>query len=478
MKSALIINNQFISTENAKDVFSPEDNSNLGTFSLASNKEIDQAYEAASNAFLSWKKTPAHERMYKLELVANALLQKKLEIASTLCNEIAKPMKDCIKEVERSAEYILFTVQAFRNIEGRVISGDKMPGFNAGQKTAFVNYEPYGVVLAISPFNYPINLAVTKIAPALVAGNTVVFKPAKYGVLSAFMMSEIFSQNLPPGVLNFISGESSEIGDYLVSHKKVSMVAFTGSTQVGRHIQKLAQVPLYLEMGGKDAAIILSDANIEKAVSEIIKGAFSYSAQRCTAVKRIIIDENIADKFIGKFLENIVTLKIGKASENPDITALIDQKTADYVMSLSQDAKDKGAKILSGFVSEKNLVYPTLIDKVDSKMRIYTEEPFGPVLPIIRVKNTEEAIRVANDSKYGLQADVFTENINTAMFVASELNAGTVQINGKSDRGPDNFPFPGINDSGMGVAGVRDAIFGMMKTKVVVVNIDRITNNQ
>jgi len=470
MNTSLIINNDLVETQNYTDALSPQDRSLLAKVAVATTDQVDLAFNAAKNAFPAWKNLPAHERMYKMELIANEILRRKDELAQSLCAEIAKPLRDSIKEVERSAEYLLFTTQAFRNIEGRVITGDKMPGYNLFQKTGIVTYEPMGVILAISPFNYPINLAITKIAPALVTGNTMIFKPASAGAATAFILSQIISNLLPPGVFNFISGKSSEIGDYLLTHPDLSMTAFTGSTSVGRHIQKVSSVPLYLEMGGKDAAIILADADLEMAASEIIKGGFSYSAQRCTAVKRIILHDDVADEFISLLKDKISKLTLGRAEENADITSLIDSKTTEYVIDLISDAREKGAQILTGGNKKNGIIVPTLCDYVTKEMRLYTEEPFGPVLPIIRIKSVEDALEKANDSKYGLQADIFTQNINTAFYIANNLNAGTVQINGKSDRGPDNFPFPGIKDSGMGVAGIRDALYSMMRIKMIVVN--------
>ena len=471
MEAKLIINNEFMDTFSYYEVKNPYDESYIGQLSLASTQNVDDAYIAAENAFVSWNILPEHERMYKLELMAKGLLLKKEDIGNLMSQEIAKPLRDCIKEVERSAEYLIFTANAYRGIEGRLLNGDKMPGYNFMQKTAFVSYEPMGIVLAISPFNYPINLAITKIAPALVTGNCVILKPATQGALSAYLMSEVFCNILPAGVFNFIPGNSSEIGDYLLTHNKLSMIAFTGSTAVGRHIQSLAKVPLYLEMGGKDSAIVLDDAEVDKAATEIIKGAFSYSGQRCTAIKKIIVEEKIKNVLIQKLIENISKLKIGRAEENADITALIDKKSFNYVVKLLEDAKNQNAQIIYGGEISGNIIHPTLVDNVNQSMRIYSEEPFGPILPIITVQNMEEAILVANDTKYGLQSDIFTTNINKALIIARRLNVGTVQINGKSDRGPDNFPFPGIKDSGMGVSGITDALKSMMKTKVTVINL-------
>ncbi|MGM9934030.1 MAG: aldehyde dehydrogenase family protein, partial [Clostridium sp.] len=335
--------------------------------------------------------------------------------------------------------------------------------------------EPLGVVLAISPFNYPINLAASKIAPAVIIGNSVVLKPATQGSISGLHLARIFEMaGLPKGVLNTVTGRGSEIGDYITSHKYVDFINFTGSTEVGERISKHSlMVPLLMELGGKDAAIVLEDSDLDLVADNIASGAYSYSGQRCTAVKRVLAVDKIADELVEKVKMRIEKFKIGNLLENEsvDIVPLISEKSADYVSQLIADAEIKGADLVIGGKREGNLIYPTLFDKVTTDMRIAWEEPFGPVVPIIRVKDMDEAVEIANASEYGLQGSIFTKNIYDAFNIADKLEVGTVQINGKTERGPDNFPFLGTKSSGMGTQGIKYSIESMSRPKLTVVNL-------
>lgn len=339
-----------------------------------------------------------------------------------------------------------------------------------------VTREPVGVVLAISPFNYPINLAASKIAPALVSGNTVVFKPATTGSLCGIELAKLFLEaGLPEGALTVVTGKGSEIGDYIVTHPDISFINFTGSTEVGLDIsKKVHMVPLLMELGGKDAALVLKDADLPFAAKNIAAGAFSYSGQRCTAVKRIIVINEVADKLIGYLKDEMEKLKVGNPLEmQAEVVPLISEKAADFVWGLIEDAKEKGARMVMGGKREGTLIYPTLFDEVTEDMRIAWEEPFGPVLPILRVNTVEEAVALANKSEYGLQASVFTENITDAFHVASKLEVGTVHINNKTERGPDHFPFLGVKKSGIGTQGIRYSIEAMTRVKATVINLNR-----
>ena len=331
------------------------------------------------------------------------------------------------------------------------------------------------MVLAISPFNYPVNLASSKIAPALIAGNSVVLKPATQGSLCGLYLAKIFEQaGVPAGVLNTVTGRGSEIGDYIVTHPSIDFINFTGSTEVGTRISKItSMVPLLMELGGKDAAIVLKDADLDLAASNIVSGAYSYSGQRCTAVKRILVVEEVADKLVEKVKEKVEKLKVGNPLDGAEVVPLIDNKAADFVWELIDDAREKGAHLLVGGKREENLIYPTLFDNVTTDMRLAWEEPFGPVLPIIRVKDKDEAIEIANKSEYGLQSSVFTENINEAFYVADKLEVGTVQVNNKTERGPDHFPFLGVKASGIGTQGIKYSIEAMSRPKATVINIGR-----
>jgi len=288
-----------------------------------------------------------------------------------------------------------------------------------------------------------------------------------------YLAKAFHDAGVPAGVLNTVTGKGSEIGDYITSHKGINFINFTGSTEVGMHISQItSRVPLLMELGGKDAAIVLEDADLELAAGNIVSGGYSYSGQRCTAVKRILVVEQVADLLIEKIIAKMEKLICGNPLEKDvDIVPLISTKAADFVCELMEDAKAKGAKLLAGGAREGNLVYPTLFDHVTTDMRLAWEEPFGPVLPIIRVKDKDMAIKIANASEYGLQSAVFTQNINDAFYIANKLEVGTVQVNNKTERGPDHFPFLGVKASGLGTQGIRYSIEAMSRPKVTVINL-------
>lgn len=395
------------------------------------------------------------------------------ELTELLMNEVGKDRKSAKSEIIRTADFIRFTIETAKNIHGESINGDSFVGYYSN-KFALVEREPIGVVLAISPFNYPINLAASKIAPALVAGNTVIFKPATMGSLCGVRLAQIFVEaGVPSDAIQVVTGKGSEIGDYLITHKGINFINFTGSTGVGQRIaSKVQMVPLLMELGGKDAAIVLPDTNLEITAKNIVSGAFSYSGQRCTAVKRVLVLEEIADQLVERILKQMKLLTVGNPlNGDVDIVPLIDGKAADFVSELIDDALEKGATLRYSGEREGNLIYPTLFDHVTTEMRVAWEEPFGPVLPIIRVKSVDEAIEIANKSEYGLQSSVFTENINNAFNVARKLEVGMVQVNNKTERGPDHFPFMGVKNSGIGVQGIRYSIEAMSRIKGIVVNL-------
>lgn len=455
------------------EILSPIDNSVVGRVPAMTTQEVDEAIAAAKKAQKEWKNVEVEHKAEILYKAANLILEYKEEIAEIMLREISKDKKSCVSEVERTADFIRFTADTAKNISGESIPGDSFPG-GSKNKVSLVRREPLGVVLAISPFNYPVNLAASKIAPALMAGNTVVFKPATQGSLSGLFLARVFEKaGVPAGVLNTITGRGSEIGDYVTTHKSINFINFTGSTQVGSHISEItSMVPLLMELGGKDAAIVLEDANLELAADNIVSGAFSYSGQRCTAVKRILVLDSVADALIERILVKMKKLTVGNPLEtNADIVPLISTKAADFVVELMEDANQKGAKLLVGGKREGNLIEPTLYDHVTTDMRLAWEEPFGPVLPIIRVKDKDEAIEIANESEYGLQSAVFTENINDAFYVANRLEVGTVQVNHKTERGPDHFPFMGVKSSGIGTQGIRYSIEAMSRPKATVLNL-------
>lgn len=454
------------------EILSPVDGSLVGRVPAMSREDVDRAIANSKEGLTVWAETPVYERASVFYRAADLLEKHADEIADVLTMEIAKDKRSSLFEVQRTADFLRYTADAGKSMAGEAISGDNFPG-GSKSKVSYVSRVPLGTVLAISPFNYPINLSASKIAPALIGGNAVLLKPASQGAVSALYLANILQEaGLPSGVLNTITGRGSEIGDYLVTHPEINFINFTGSTAVGRHIaQEAGMIPLMLELGGKDAAIVLPDADMDFAAQNIISGAYAYAGQRCTAVKRILTNETVAGQLIPRLLTLIAKLKAGDPRENATIVPLINTQAADYVMELIADAVQKGAKILTGGERKGNLIQPTLVDNVTTDMRLAWEEPFGPVLPIVRVKNIQEAIDIANHSEYGLQSSVFTKNIHDAFFIANRLEVGTVQINNKTERGPDHFPFLGVKASGMGTQGVKYAIEAMTRPKAIVFNL-------
>ncbi|WP_188650509.1 NADP-dependent glyceraldehyde-3-phosphate dehydrogenase [Pontibacillus salipaludis] len=462
-----------VSESNATvDIYSPSNKELVGSVPSLSQEELNTSIETTSKAQIAWAERSVQERGEILNKWADLLEERKEEIGTAIMKEVAKNKKSSVSEVERTVDYIRHTVEDAYRLNGEVKRGD---GFKGGSrsKVGLAEKAPLGTILAIGPFNYPVNLSASKIAPALVQGNSVVFKPATQGAISGIKMVEaLIDAGLPKELVTVATGRGSVIGDFLVQHPKVDMISFTGGTSTGRHIAQLSSmVPLVLELGGKDPAIVLEDADLDKAAKEIVAGAYSYSGQRCTAIKRVLVQDEVADELVDRIAHKVKSLSVGMPEDNKDVTPLIDNKSADYVQSLIDDAKDQGAKVVSGDTREGNLLHPTLLDNVTTDMRVAWEEPFGPVLPIIRVSSQSEAIQIANESEYGLQASIFTKNIDNAMSIADKLEVGTVQLNGKTSRGPDHFPFLGVKASGLGVQGIRESLLSVVRDKVTVINM-------
>ncbi|MGL5353061.1 MAG: NADP-dependent glyceraldehyde-3-phosphate dehydrogenase [Clostridium sp.] len=470
-----LVNGEWVTSESGKliEIKSPLDNSVLGKVPAMTKQEVDLAIETAKKFQKKWNNVPISKRGEIMYKAADLLLENIDELSEIMMMEIAKDKKSCKSEISRTADFVKFTADTAKNLSGDNIPGDSFPGFK-NNKISIVKREPLGVVLAISPFNYPVNLAASKIAPALMVGNSVVLKPSTQGSLSGLFLARIFEEaGVPKGVLNTVTGKGSEIGDYITTHTGINFINFTGSTKIGERISRgSSMVPILMELGGKDAAIVLKDADLDLAASNIVAGAYSYSGQRCTAVKRVLVVNEVADKLVEKIKRNIEKLTVGNPLNGDfEVVPLINSKAADVVTGLIVDAKEKGADLIIGGQREGNLIYPTLLDNVTTDMKVAWVEPFGPVLPIIRVENMDEAIEIANASEYGLQSSVFTQNINDAFYISERLEVGTVQVNNKTERGPDHFPFLGVKSSGMGTQGIRYSIESMSRPKITVINL-------
>ncbi|MGT2932974.1 NADP-dependent glyceraldehyde-3-phosphate dehydrogenase [Streptococcus catagoni] len=468
-----LVNGEWKLSKNKITIYAPADGEELGSVPAMSTEEVDFVYEVAKKAYPEWRKLSYVERAAYLHKAADILVRDVEKIGAILSKEVAKGHKAAVSEVIRTAEIINYAAEEGIRMEGEVLEGGSFEAASK-KKIAIVRHEPVGLVLAISPFNYPINLAGSKIAPALIAGNVVALKPPTQGSISGLLLAEVFAEaGIPAGVFNTITGRGSVIGDYIVEHEAVNFINFTGSTPVGERIGQLAGIrPIMLELGGKDSAIVLEDADLAMAAKNIVAGAFGYSGQRCTAVKRVLVMDSVADQLIENVGSLVDKLSVGMPADNADITPLIDTKAADFVEELVKDAQNKGAKASADYKRQGNLISPLLFDNVTTDMRLAWEEPFGPVLPFIRIHSVEEAIQISNASEYGLQASVFTNNFPKAFAIAEQLEVGTVHINNKTQRGTDNFPFLGAKKSGAGVQGVKYSIDAMTNLKSIVFDIE------
>jgi glyceraldehyde-3-phosphate dehydrogenase (NADP+) len=435
--------------------------------------EVNKCVESAKAAQKLWAKTPLWKRAEALHRFAAILKDQKAPIADALVKEVAKCSKDAITEVVRSGDLISYAAEEGIRVlaEGKFLVSDCFPG-NGRNKYCLASKIPLGVVLAIPPFNYPVNLAVSKIGPALIAGNAVVLKPPTQGAVSCLhMMHCLHMAGFPKGLVCAVTGKGSEIGDLLTTHPGINCISFTGGDTGIAISKKAGMIPLQMELGGKDTCLVLEDADLELAANNIIKGGYSYSGQRCTAVKVVCVMESVADELVTKVVEKMKKLTVGMPEKDCDITPVISESSANFIEGLVKDAKEKGAKFHQEWKREGNLIWPVLIDNVRPDMRIAWEEPFGPVIPVLRIKTVEEGIHHCNANNFALQGCVFTKNIDKAIMISDAMESGTIQINAAPARGPDHFPFQGLRDSGIGSQGITNSINMMTKTKSTVINL-------
>ncbi|MCK5039645.1 MAG: aldehyde dehydrogenase family protein [Candidatus Aenigmarchaeota archaeon] len=456
------------------EIKNPVDDSVVGCIQNCTGDEIIRVVETLKEGQKRWASKTIDERATILDKAADIIESQVDFIGNILCREIAKPLNDAKEEILRSAQITRFTSHSVRTIEGQYLQSGVF--YNTkNNKQCLVKREPLGIVLAISPFNYPVNLSCSKIAPALASGNAVILKPPLEGAISAFHLVQCFLEaGVPGGVIATVTGESKKIGDILVPHEDISCISFTGSTSTGEIIARKAGIKkLLFELGGNGTAIILDDCDLEKTINDVIPGAFSYSGQRCTAIKRLLVQDKIAGRAIALMKKKIEKLSVGSPLKNNDITPLVGLHHAEFVENLINGAKRGGAKIITGGRRKGNLIEPTLIDKVDPGMSIANVEQFGPVLPVIRFKKIDEAIEITNTTKYGLQSCVFTQDIDKAFYIAERILTGTMNINCAPSRGPDTFPFLGVKKSGIGVQGIKDSILEMTREKVIVIKTSK-----
>jgi len=457
------------------EVYSPLEDKLLACVQNSTESDAERAVNAAfenkgrDKGFRAW---PGIERVEVFKRVAALLKEHKKALVKTLVLEAGKPYDNAEGEINAAIHRLNMALEEARKIFGEYIPGDWSEDTTG--KVSIVLREPVGVVLAISPFNYPVYTSIAKIVPALLAGNTVVAKPPSTDPLAFLMAVRLFDEaGTPPGCLNVLTAHG-KVMDYLTSHEHVDMITFTGSTKVGQHIAKNAAMKrLHLELGGKGCAIVLEDADLNLAASKIISGTFKYSGQRCDSISRILVVDRIADVFLENFIAKFDKLKFGDVREGNDLGPLISEDAAARVARLVKDAVNKGAKMLRGTGTCHNCYFtPTVLDRVPLEADIAWEETFGPVATIIRVKDFNEAVEVANRSRYGLDSCIFTKDMYNGWSAAKLLETGEVTLNDAPAHGVGYFPFGGNKASGMGREGVGYSIDEMTRLKTVVFNLE------
>ena len=467
----MLIGGKYITGDDLADVINPYNGEVIDTVPVGHRQIADLAIAEANKAKESLVEMSAFKVSNKLLNAVKKLEERREEFARLLTLEVGKPINESLVEVDRSIETLRLSAEEAKRIYGESVPLDA--GLNGKGFFAFTQRMPVGVVAAITPFNYPLNLTIHKIAPAIACKNTVIVKPPTEAPLTVMKFCELLNEEFPDGVVNVVTGYGSEVGDYLVCSADVDKISFTGSVTTGMMIsQKAGMKKVTLELGGNDPTVILKDADIDKAVKGVINGAFLNAGQVCMGVKRVIVEEEIADEFARKLVGETEKLVMGNPlDDKTTLGTLISEKAAIQVEETVNNAVEKGAKILTGGVRDGAFYEATVIDNVTRDMDIVVRETFGPVAPIIRVKDVDEAIDVANDTEYGLQAGVFTNNYSHAMRCAQEIEAGTVFVNKQSTFRTDNMPFGGFKNSGVGKEGIRYAVDEMTKTKLVGLNL-------
>jgi acyl-CoA reductase-like NAD-dependent aldehyde dehydrogenase len=468
LEKRLLIAGDWVETGDWLEVRSPYSGDVVGRVAKAGREETRKAIDAAEAAMR--EPVPAHKRAEILVRVAGYLGRRHDEVAQTICAEAGKPMKAARVEAARAMS--TFTMAA---VEARKLAGELVPmdASQAGEgKLAFTLRVPIGVVAAISPFNFPLNLVAHKIAPALAAGCAVVLKPASQTPLSALLLAELETEaGLPAGWLNVVVGSSSEIGDVLVEDERVAALTFTGSAAVGWKLKERApRKHVSLELGNATPVIVEGDAELEDAAARLAGNAFSFAGQSCISVQRIYVQRDAYEGFLERFLPKVEGLKIGDpADEDTDVGPLIDDEARERV--LAWIAESGGDVLTGGDTTEDGLIRPTVIARPRPDAKVACEEVFGPVCTVVPYDSLDEAIALANGTRYGLQAGIFTANVKTALHAARSLEFGGVTVNEAPTFRADQMPYGGVKDSGNTREGPAYAIRELSTERLVVLQL-------
>ena len=439
---------------------------------VATKTDVARATAAAREAFASYSELPAHKRSKILRKAADLIGERQDEIATLICREAGKAWKYSKSEVARSVETFTFAAEEAKRIHGETIPMDASA---AGEnRMGFYIRTPVGVVGAITPFNFPLNLVAHKVAPALAAGNTLVLKPAHETALTAVRLAEILEDaGLPRGVFNLVHGEGRAVGEALVTDPIPAKISFTGSPPVGARILSVAGLKrVTLELGNNSGTVIEPDADLDKAVPRCVVSAFANSGQVCISLQRLYLHESIAAEFTERFVSATAALKVGNPLDKDcDVGPMISDEAAQRAQQWIEDAVSEGARLLIGGRREGRLLWPSVLTDTRPEMKVMCQEAFAPLVSLVTYRDFDEALRLLADSPYGLQAGIYTQDIRKAFAAVKRVDVGGLMVNDTSIFRVDHMPYGGNRMSGIGREGVRFAIDEMTNLRMVCFNL-------
>jgi acyl-CoA reductase-like NAD-dependent aldehyde dehydrogenase len=464
----LLLDGEWIETGEWHEVRSPYSGEPIGRVPQAGAEHARRAVDAAARAMAD--PMPAHKRAEILDGVAALLRERRDEVAATITAEAGKPLKAARVEADRAVSTFTMAAVEARRLAGEVVPMDASPA-GVG-KFAYTIRVPIGVVGAITPFNFPLNLVGHKVAPALAAGCAVVLKPAGQTPLSALLLAELETEaGLPSGWLNVLVGPSAEIGDVLVEDERVRLITFTGSAEVGWKIrERAARKKVNLELGNATPVIVEADSDLEDVATKLAANAFAFAGQSCISVQRVYVHEEAYEDFVSRFVPKVEALKVGDpADEETDVGPLIDEGARERILSWIEEAKAGGAAVLTGGDAPDGLLRPTVLADVTPEMKVSCLEVFGPLCTVTPYASLEEAFALANGTEYGLQAGVFTGSVKTALEAAKALEFGGVTVNEAPTFRADQMPYGGVKASGNTKEGPHYAVREMTEERLVVI---------
>ncbi len=468
----MLLGGEWVDRDRTIEVTDPYDDSLVDTVPQATVEDVHVAFDHAQRGFETARKMGVYERGEVLRRTAEIVRGDLEEFARLIAREGSKTIREARKEAERCVNTLTVSAEEAKRIMGETIPFDSFPG--GENRRGFYYRFPIGVVLAITPFNDPLNLVAHKLGPAFAAGNSVVLKPATVTPLSALKLASAFLEaGLPPLGLQVITGAGSEIGDALVKDERARMISFTGGVETGERIARIAGIKkLGMELGSNSPVIVWKDADLEMAVESCLSGAFWAAGQNCLGVQRLYVHGDLYDAFREDFVKRTSQYRIGdKLREETDMGPMITKEEAKRVEAWIEEATKMGAQVLTGGKREGALVEPTVLERVPETAKIHRKEVFGPTVNLYPVSDLEEALAKANSLPYGLHAAFFTKSVDVAFKAAYGLDCGGVMINDSTDYRLDSMPFGGVKSSGLGREGIKFALQEMTEPKVVCFNL-------